>query len=150
MAWAPNWLTERVNELKALWASGLTATQVGKRLGVSRGAVLGKLHRENGAVRAPLPKSQRPKRKPPTRKVVQYEPPKLSLEPIELVNLPPDESPFACSIIELTAKSCRWPLDNHPTVDVPMRYCGAPMTSGSYCSRHARIAWHSHKQIGGR
>jgi GcrA cell cycle regulator len=136
---ARSWLTESVERLKALWTSGLTASQVGLQLGRSRNAVLGKVHREKCAVREkPVRKL---KRKPARRKVVQYEPPKTELQPLEIINLPPDQSPFACSIIELTAKSCRWPLDDHPTVDMPMRYCGAPMTSGSYWGRHARIAW---------
>jgi GcrA cell cycle regulator len=138
-----SWTSERIAKLKQLWARHFTASQVASRLGggVTRSAVLGKLHRENGAERAPLPKPARPKRKPARRKIVHYEPPKLSLEPIEVINLPPDQSPFACTIMELTSRSCRWPLDEHPSAD--MRWCGAPMSRGSYCGRHARMAWHS-------
>jgi GcrA cell cycle regulator len=147
-----SWTADRIAELKQLWARHFTASQVASRMGggVTRNAVLGKLHRENGAERAPLPKPARPKRKPARRKV-QYKPLQQELEPpLEVINLPPDQSPFACSIIELTARSCRWPLDDHPTTDMPMRYCGAPMTSGSYCGRHARLAWKPGAQRGMR
>jgi len=36
---------EKVEALKKLWADGLTATQVGKKLGCSRNSVLSKVHR---------------------------------------------------------------------------------------------------------
>lgn len=40
------WTEERVGELSALWNTGLTATEIANRLGgVTRNAVIGKIHR---------------------------------------------------------------------------------------------------------
>lgn len=43
-----NWTDERVEKLKRLWADGLSASQIAAQLGgVSRNAVIGKVHRLN-------------------------------------------------------------------------------------------------------
>ena len=43
-----NWTDERVERLKRLWAEGLSASQIAAQLGgVSRNAVIGKVHRLN-------------------------------------------------------------------------------------------------------
>ena len=40
------WTDERVEELKKLWSEGLSASQIAKQLGgVTRNAVIGKVHR---------------------------------------------------------------------------------------------------------
>ena len=39
------WTEEKVSELKELWGSGLTTSQIGERLGYSKNAVIGKAHR---------------------------------------------------------------------------------------------------------
>ena len=42
----PGWSEDRVERLKVLWADGLSASQVAKQLGgVTRNAVIGKVHR---------------------------------------------------------------------------------------------------------
>ncbi len=39
------WPAERTERLKQLWRAGLSASQIGKQLGISREAVIGKVHR---------------------------------------------------------------------------------------------------------
>jgi len=39
------WTTERIDELTRLWAQGHSASAIGKQLGVSKNAVVGKAHR---------------------------------------------------------------------------------------------------------
>lgn len=46
------WTDEAITSLKAWWAEGLSARTIGERLGVSRNAVLGKIHRLGCATRA--------------------------------------------------------------------------------------------------
>lgn len=41
----PSWTAERDEALRALLGTGLSAREIGSRLGVSRGAVLGRAHR---------------------------------------------------------------------------------------------------------
>uniref|UniRef100_UPI0028AB0CB5 GcrA family cell cycle regulator n=1 Tax=Shinella sp. TaxID=1870904 RepID=UPI0028AB0CB5 len=61
-----NWTDERVERLKKLWAEGLSASQIAAQLGgVSRNAVIGKVHRLNLPGRAKAGGTQataRPKR----------------------------------------------------------------------------------------
>ena len=46
--WTMSWTDERVERLKKLWADGLSASQIAAELGgVSRNAVIGKVHRLN-------------------------------------------------------------------------------------------------------
>jgi len=39
------WTAQRIEALTRLWQSGVSATDIGVELGLTRGAVLGKLHR---------------------------------------------------------------------------------------------------------
>ncbi len=54
----PSWTAEQIRRLGELWTQGVSAGEIGKRLGVSRSAVLGKLSRLGllGMVRQTLPK----------------------------------------------------------------------------------------------
>ena len=55
------WTTERVEELTKLWATGLSASEIGRRLGITKNAVVGKVRRLDLAMRrVPAP----PKREP--------------------------------------------------------------------------------------
>ncbi|KQO79044.1 GcrA family cell cycle regulator [Rhizobium sp. Leaf262] len=64
-----NWTDERVEKLKRLWSEGLSASQIAAQLGgVSRNAVIGKVHRLNlpgrakagGTVATTRPATKRP------------------------------------------------------------------------------------------
>ncbi|MEO0542970.1 MAG: GcrA family cell cycle regulator [Pseudomonadota bacterium] len=57
-----SWTDERVETLKKLWADGLSASQIAAKLGgVSRNAVIGKVHRLKLAPRAKSTKQAAPK-----------------------------------------------------------------------------------------
>jgi GcrA cell cycle regulator len=45
------WTVERVAELTRLWASGLSASEIGRRLGITKNAVIGKARRIDLAMR---------------------------------------------------------------------------------------------------
>lgn len=59
----PTWSPERIAALKELWYEGVTAAEIGRRLGVTKNAVLGKVHRldyEPRVIRdVPLPSRNR-------------------------------------------------------------------------------------------
>ncbi|MEG9861308.1 MAG: GcrA family cell cycle regulator [Parvularculales bacterium] len=49
-----SWTEERVETLKELWATGLSASQIARQMGgITRNAVIGKVHRLGLAARAP-------------------------------------------------------------------------------------------------
>ena len=41
----PTWTSERIELLKLLWDEGVTTAEIGRRIGVSKNAVVGKVHR---------------------------------------------------------------------------------------------------------
>lgn len=156
-----SWTDERIQELKDWLAEGLSASQIGAEMGVTRNAIIGKVHRlcipfARGRDMPGRPKISKPQINGPvkrprggnnnpsgingsTRLRKPTEPrPDLGIEIDTINDLPADVSPFACSIAELTDESCRWPLGDPQTFD--FRYCGAQRGRGAYCSRHARLA----------
>ncbi|TMJ76370.1 MAG: GcrA cell cycle regulator, partial [Alphaproteobacteria bacterium] len=60
------WTDERVETLKRLWAEGLSASQIAAALGgVTRNAVIGKVHRLGLSGRAKAPSSAAPRPRKP-------------------------------------------------------------------------------------
>lgn len=122
------WTAERVNLLKELWMSGITAEAIGAELGgLSRSAVLGKIYRLRRAARpaaAPQPRPKGPRRK-------QNEPPPQA----------PRTEPKR--LLELTNTCCRWPITGPRARGI--MFCGAPdadLAGGMpYCPYHARRAY---------
>ena len=134
------WSIERTDELKALWAKGFSASHIASELGgLTRNAVLGKLHRMKVAARPkglPKPKQKRRRAAPRPKQPRPFD--LLMAEP-ELIELPFDQSPDAITIAGLGDETCRWPL-GQPAHD--MLYCGSQRHAPfSYCTRHAQIAY---------
>lgn len=140
------WTDARVSTLRQLVGAGLKATRIAAELGIGRGAVIGKLARMGvplaGAWTVPIDPSTRPK-KPKIERRAPLMPRKLKppapIDEPELTDLPPDESPFACSILELDETRCHWPMGT-PGTDA-FQYCGTHIDGGVYCGRHARLAY---------
>ncbi|AWN38281.1 GcrA family cell cycle regulator [Methylobacterium radiodurans] len=158
-----SWTDERVALLRRLWEDGQSASKIAAQLGgVTRNAVIGKVHRLGLAGRAkPGEEAQsvsRAARAPaPVAEietaiaVVEAEAP----EPVAIVAhrpapaFPPPPSPAAptalavsqrVTIMDLRDSMCRWPLGDPTTPD--FRFCGARSITGlPYCTHHAEIAY---------
>lgn len=65
-----SWTDERIDQLKAMWEKGMTASQIADELGgVSRNAVIGKAHRLGLQSRpSPVKANETPRRKPAPKK----------------------------------------------------------------------------------
>jgi GcrA cell cycle regulator len=139
-----DWSEERTATLKKLWLEGLSASQVARQLGgVSRSAVIGKVHRLGITVRE-VPTRQRittvraPSRiqvRRPTRETTAAPHVAPRLERTEEDLLP------TSGILELGAHSCRWPIGNPEGDD--FGFCGRPKLTarGSYCEQHTAGAF---------
>lgn len=114
------WTDERIEQLKALWAEGLTTGEIGKRLQVSKNAVVGKAHRLGLKGRpSPIKRAKEPRRQAPAAK---------------------EPEPKIKSIVDLSAHTCRWPIGDPREPD--FHFCGAPALPGKpYCAEHAAIAY---------
>ena len=162
-----SWTDERVELLKKLWTEGLSASQIAGRLGagVTRNAVIGKVHRLNLSGRAPQPRSTAPRAprkprepslagnsngrpsmptagssalKPQHRAELQPRPaPIPEPQPLRLVDLPKDGR---VTILHLSDKTCKWPIGDPGAED--FCFCGhAPRDGSPYCEYHARQAY---------
>jgi GcrA cell cycle regulator len=149
------WTDERVEMLKRLWAEGLSASQIAAELGgVTRNAVIGKVHRLALSGRAKqagggVPRNRRPKapRLPkPARpatigntalKLSPAPQPRRFAVPLEEVVVP---IPLRATILTLSDKTCKWPIGDPG--DESFCFCGhEPRESSPYCEYHARVAY---------
>lgn len=157
-----NWTDERVETLKRLWAEGLSASQIASQLGgVSRNAVIGKVHRLKLSSRgratsaAPRPKktgqngsgartarSARPVTTSIGATALQArfdaEPEtQPSLRPVEDVVVPMSRN---LKLVELSEHTCKWP--NGDPLSEAFSFCGNDSEESSpYCTYHARVAY---------
>jgi GcrA cell cycle regulator len=155
------WTDERVSTLKKLWLEGLSASQIAKQLGgVTRNAVIGKVHRLGLSGRAapsqparPVFKAQRVARpaapapqQQPIRRAVVVAPAATLPEPIHRI-----EQPGSATVLTLGAHMCKWPIGD-PSSD-GFSFCGrrtGNTEDGPYCNEHARVAYQPAQKKTGR
>ncbi len=151
------WNDERVELLKKLWAEGLSASQIASRLGgVTRNAVIGKVHRLGLSGRATSSRSSapRPRRVQAPR---QHRAPSLmfgtrgnvALKPQFHEDVEPQPAPVAelyippaerASILTLKESMCHWPIGDPASED--FYFCGRKKVGSTpYCEHHARLAY---------
>ena len=161
-----DWNEERVALLKQRWAEGLSARTIAQELGarVTRCAVLGKIHRlslvqpefkrrhpekERAVVKRPRRPRVAPRPRPgvrgPSRLMAAFQALGLDAqfgEPdVRVVHAHADKA-FgpACTLLELSAETCRWPIGEPDAVD--FIFCGAaPFQRYPYCVAHCLIAY---------
>lgn len=135
-----NWTVERIEQLRTLWKDGFSASQIGNILGVTRNAVLGKVHRTKMPPKGtPVMPHRAPKRqgqklpKPQCaarRKVSGQAPPFAGFLNTEFgeLHLFSSGSP----------NQCRFPEGD----SVPFLYCGTETLPGQpYCTHHRELCW---------
>jgi len=146
------WTPERIEQLRSFVVTGLSCSQIAAEIGVSRNAVIGKIHRlgigpgRPAAARARVcpPRAQRP-RLPPQRKLMQLMfggAPDVGAEEAAAPVLV--ESARCCPLLELAHGECRWPVGDSAgnTRAADFVFCGNAAIAGfSYCVGHARMAY---------
>ncbi|MFC3071130.1 cell cycle sigma 70 cofactor GcrA [Phenylobacterium soli] len=142
------WTDERVELLKKLWQEGLSASQIAKQLGgVTRNAVIGKVHRLGLSGRAAPSKPARTvfKAPRPARPAAAPSAPRRLAEPATLAPAPSpvryvDEEPGTATVLTLGAHMCKWPIGD-PALD-NFTFCGRRTDeTGPYCHEHAQVAY---------
>jgi GcrA cell cycle regulator len=141
------WTPERVEQLRSCVVTGLTCSQIAAEIGVSRNAVIGKIHRlglspgrpPGGAARPCPPRGRHP-RAPDQRQRLRLMwsdgAPAVEAE----IGVAPVDSAKPCSLFELDHGKCRWPLGDPASGD--FSFCGNAAADGfSYCAGHARMAY---------
>ncbi|QFY62290.1 GcrA cell cycle regulator [Rhizobium grahamii] len=162
-----NWTDERVEKLKKLWSEGLSASQIAAQLGgVSRNAVIGKVHRLSlpgrakaggnaTTVRTPkrtttAPRAPNYASRVATRTVTRQQgatmlKEEIDIDAVEEVRFRPASNvvvPISrrLGLTELTERTCKWPVGD-PLKD-DFHFCGCESPDNSpYCTYHQRMAY---------
>ncbi len=162
------WSQESVALLRRRWAEGASASSIAHELGagVSRCAVLGKVHRLKlkqpefkrhhldkerlpKRPRGPRPSSRRAGIRAPSRLTAAFQ--ALGLDALfGAAHNPPVSAPAdacrafgtGCGLLELTDATCRWPVGDPD--EAHFVFCGAaPFKPYPYCVGHCLIAYRS-------
>lgn len=148
------WSDPVIIELRSMWTEGVATSEMGRRLGVSKNAIVGKAHRMELDPR-PSPIRRDPS-KPPAVRIIPYRPLaalpscRQPVPPLALRSPPPARAIIPQVVTPLPtpppppfqrrASSCCWPIGNPGTK--LFRYCGDAGPPGkSYCLEHAKLAY---------
>ncbi len=116
-----SWTDEKIEQLKQLWDQGLSTAEIGRELGFSKNAVVGKSHRLGFKPR-PSPIAG----KAPAKKSKPKPMPKESSRIHDAINLGP--------------QMCRWPYGDPGDDD--FQFCGKTAVPGKpYCEEHCAVAY---------
>ena len=157
------WNAEAIDRLRALWAEGHSTAEIGRRMGVSKNAVVGKAHRLNlparpspirrDVVATPRPAPARRHTLPPLRAALREPLPQLGAAPMASQPLRRTDAVLTSPMVvarpashaprpfpRIGVKSCCWPIGEPGTSG--FTFCVAEaMMAKPYCAEHAAIAY---------
>src|SRR6202051_508221 len=145
------WPAQRTEQLRHCVGSGLTCSQIAAEIGVTRNAVIGKIHRlglsparpAGALARCLPPRRPDPPVSPPRRlvRLIQSDAGGAGEVSVQDPSVPePIDSAQRCSLLEIAQDKCHWPIGDPHAAD--FAFCGnAAVTGFSYCAGHARMAY---------
>ena len=132
---------ENIARLTALWNTGQTATAIGRELGVSRNAIMGKAYRLGllgGRSTIPLPADRGSRKRKRSSKKAEAKMNGKHQGP-EATEIAPEIVVEPVAFLDLREHHCRWPVSG---IGYEMLYCGATKANGfSYCGKHCKRAF---------
>jgi len=145
------WTEDRVGALKKLWLEGQSASQIAKQLGggVTRNAVIGKVHRlglsgraapsqpARATFRPSRPRPAQPTQAPSAPRRIEAVQPRAVSAPSVPVPMP--DLPGTATVMTLGAHMCKWPIGDPSSTE--FSFCGRRASEGVYCVEHARVAY---------
>lgn len=137
------WTPERLEFAKEKWLLGWTATQIARELGegISRNAVIGKIHRLGIKRDGELAEKIRYHHADPERGKRRRALKLMKKEPVVSVIMPPPANNDGITIMELKVSSCRAIIGLG--FDKMARYCGMKSDNGkSFCPWHYSLYYH--------
>jgi GcrA cell cycle regulator len=137
----PTWTPERVATLERLWTDGLSASEIAARFpGITRNAVLGKLHRLGrlGGGRPTTSTKSRKVKPPPAPRVRRPKPsPTAPLRPLPVAM--PSWPGEVATVEALRPWHCRWPIGDPQ--EPGFAFCGRRVATRPYCGDHRAVAY---------
>lgn len=151
------WTEDRTKLAVQLWADGYSANQIAARVGgVSRNAVIGKIHRLGLSGRASPAPRMYPKKTGPRKQRLRRRPQINNPTPLAALfagepytpppkpHIPEGERK---TLLQLEDGDCRFPCSDEP----PHTFCARPKVQGlPYCEVHARICFRAPDPKAGR
>jgi GcrA cell cycle regulator len=136
----PTWTNERIELLKSSFDAGLTCREIADRIGVSRNAVIGKISRlQLKRERALAGPRRKEIVRTPRRRATAIRLRRPFLRSLEIEEAPIHNG-HTCSLFELSAATCRWPISTPGEED--FCFCGnTPLEGLPYCPGHSRLAY---------
>jgi GcrA cell cycle regulator len=147
------WNETIIAELRGLWSAGLSTAEIGRRLGISKNAVVGKAHRLDLSPRpSPIRRQERdPNAPPPAPRVVGPTLAPLPSRPapapmpapqaVTAAAKPPlPRRLTAVAPVAVRVSACCWPIGEPGKPS--FHFCDAVAMHGKpYCSEHAQLAY---------
>ena len=150
MASDHDWTEETIAHLRALWDEGHSTAEIGRRMGLSKNAIIGKARRlrltpRSSPIRA-KGSGSRPRNSGPARTHGPSLPPLRSVADIPAPPRPPMPAPAPARpadpvfVRRVSCDPCCWPIGEPGTRS--FRYCDGPAKPGKpYCAEHAEAAY---------
>ncbi|MEO8714802.1 MAG: GcrA family cell cycle regulator [Acetobacteraceae bacterium] len=154
-----DWTAAAIDRLRRLWADGHSTAEIGRRIGISKNAVVGKAHRLDfparpSPIRTADPATSRPRPipRPKAPKLADIMPLTTATTPLSApLPLQPSRpaAPGAAQAVPLRGAAqkqsmrtnpCCWPIGEPGTRG--FRFCDATAPLGKpYCAEHAKLAY---------
>ena len=147
-----DWTDDVISRLKALWAEGHSTAEIGRRMGVSKNAVVGKAHRLSLEARPSPIRRGTPgesAKRPAARRVTGPTLPTMAVPAAEPAPrpLPPPPAVVVAPVLRAVSRSgggrlvaCCWPIGEPGTRS--FRFCDDESLPGKpYCGTHAALAY---------
>ena len=142
------WTASAIDLLRALWAEGHSTAEIGRRMGVTKNAIVGKAHRLDLSARpSPIRRQEAndaaaaPRRAPSMREAAPTARRPVPQAPQAAAAAPP--APVAATVRHFpraSLRSCCWPIGEPGSRD--FRFCSAEADPGKpYCADHVAVAY---------
>ena len=134
------WGEDAISQLRVLWMEGHSTAEIGRRMGVTKNAVVGKAHRLKLCARpSPIRHEGRAEARPRPTRV-----PKTSPQAVQAAVAPPTASRPVLRSVPAVAfgrvSPCCWPIGEPGTKS--FRFCDADtLPNKPYCDTHAQLAY---------
>jgi GcrA cell cycle regulator len=123
-----SWTPDRIAEVTRLWNQGLSTADIGRLVGVTKNAIVGKAHRLG------LPARPSPIKRDASQPRLSVARPAPHPKPAERRAHP------SVALVNTNGLACKWPF-GHPG-DTDFGFCGAPSLEGKpYCPEHYERAY---------
>jgi GcrA cell cycle regulator len=146
-----DWTEETIVCLRTLWDEGHSTAEIGRRLGITKNAVVGKAHRLNlparpSPIRRSTGEARSVRRSVPRRANVSTLPVLPTMAPAQRVAEAIKAVPILRAVPSVSHRSvgrvvaCCWPIGEPGTAS--FRFCSDSALVGKpYCGEHAAIAY---------